>query len=112
MSEKCKQLHQWFNNLERFSFPFDKRKIPRNGIYILFEKGETALGMDRIVRIGTHTGENKLRSRLKEHFINENKDRSVFRKNIGRALLNRVKDPFLAQWEIDLTSRGAREKIV
>jgi len=79
MSEKCKQLHQWFNNLERISFPFDDRKIPRNGIYILFEKGETAHGMDRVVRIGTHTGKNQLRSRLKQHFIKENKDRSIFR---------------------------------
>jgi hypothetical protein len=65
MSEKCKQLHQWFNNLERISFPFDERKISRNGIYILFEKVETAHGMDRIVRIGTHTGKNQLKSRLK-----------------------------------------------
>ncbi|MGB9940119.1 hypothetical protein [Methanosarcina sp.] len=110
MSEKCKQLHQWFNNLERMSFPFDERKIPRNGIYILFEKGETAHGMGRIVRIGTHTGKNQLRSRLKQHFIKENKDRSIFRKNIGRALLNRDKDPFLDQWEIDLTSRKAKEE--
>lgn len=110
MSEKCKQLHQWFNNLERISFPFDERKIPRNGIYILFEKGETAHGMDRIVRIGTHTGKNQLRSRLKQHFIKEDKDRSIFRKNIGRSLLNRGKDPFLEQWEIDLTSREAKEK--
>ena len=110
MSEKCKQLHQWFNNLERISFPFDKRKIPRNGVYILFERGETAHGMDRIVRIGTHTGKNQLRSRLKQHFINENKDRSIFRKNIGRALLNRGKDPFLDQWEIDLTTRKAKEE--
>ena len=110
MSEKCKQLHQWFNNLERISFPFDERKIPRNGIYILFEKGETAHGMDRIVRIETHTGKNQLRSRLKQHFINENKDRSIFRKNIGRALLNRVEDPFLDQWEVDLTTRKAKEE--
>lgn len=110
MSEKCKQLHQWFNNLERISFPFDERKIPRNGIYILFENGEIAHGMDRIVRIGTHKGKNRLRSRLKQHFIKENKDLSVFRKNIGRALLNRDKDPFLDQWEIDLTSRKAKEK--
>ncbi|AKB28095.1 hypothetical protein MSSIT_1376 [Methanosarcina siciliae T4/M] len=110
MSEKCKQLHQWFNNLERISFPFDERKIPRNGIYILFEKGETAHGMDRVVRIGTHTGKNQLRSRLKQHFIKENKDRSIFRKNIGRALLNRDKDPFLDQWEIDLTSRKAKKE--
>jgi hypothetical protein len=110
MSEKCKQLHQWFNNLERISFPFDERKISRNGIYILFERGETAHGMDRIVRIGTHTGKNQLRSRLKQHFIKENKDRSVFRKNIGRALLNRDKDPFLEQWEIDLTTKKAKEE--
>ncbi|AKB36312.1 hypothetical protein MSSAC_1722 [Methanosarcina siciliae C2J] len=110
MSEKCKQLHQWFNNLERISFPFDDRKIPRNGIYILFEKGETAHGMDRVVRIGTHKGKNQLRSRLKQHFIKENKDRSIFWKNIGRALLNRDKDPFLDQWEIDLTSRKAKKE--
>ncbi len=110
MSEKCKQLHQWFNNLERINFPFDERKIPRDGIYILFEKGETAHNMDRIVRIGTHTGKNQLRSRLKQHFINENKDRSVFRKNIGRAILNRDEDPFIKQWEIDLTTRKAKEE--
>ncbi|AKB52183.1 hypothetical protein MSBRW_2930 [Methanosarcina barkeri str. Wiesmoor] len=110
MSEKCKQLHQWFNNLERINFPFDERKIPHNGIYILFENGEIAHGMDRIVRIGTHKGKNRLRSRLKQHFIKENKDLSVFRKNIGRALLNRDKDPFLDQWEINLTSKETKEK--
>lgn len=110
MSEKCKQLHQWFNNLEKMNFPFDDRKIPHNGIYILFEKGESAHKTDRIVRIGTHTGKNQLRSRLKQHFIKENKDRSIFRKNIGRALLNRDKDPFLDQWELDLTSRRAKEE--
>lgn len=110
MSEKCKQLHQWFNNLERINFPFDESKIPSNGIYILFEKGETAHNMDRIVRIGTHTGKNQLRSRLKQHFINENKDRSVFRKNIGRAILNRDEDPFLKEWEIDFSTRKAKEE--
>jgi hypothetical protein len=110
MSEKCRQLHEWFNILERMTFPFDERKIPRNGIYILFEKGENAHGVDRIVRIGTHTGKNQLRSRLKQHFIKKNKDRSIFRKNIGRALLNKDKDPFLGKWEIDLTIRKAKEE--
>ncbi|BAW30547.1 hypothetical protein SAMN02910340_00611 [Methanosarcina thermophila] len=110
MSENCKQLHRWFNNLEKMNFPFDDKKILHNGIYILFEKGETAHNTDRIVRIGTHTGKNQLRSRLKQHFIKENKDRSIFRKNIGRALLNRDKDPFLDQWELDLTSRRAKEE--
>jgi len=62
------------------------------------------------VRVGTHTGENQLRSRLKQHFINENKDRSIFRKNIGRAILNRENDPFLQQWNWDLTTRKAKDR--
>jgi hypothetical protein len=110
MSEKCKLLHQLFNNLERTNFPFDEKKIPLNGIYILFEKGEIAHNIDRIVRIGTHTGKDQLRSRLKQHFINENKDRSIFRKNIGRALLKKDKDSFIEQWEIDLTSNKVKEE--
>ncbi len=50
-------------------------------------------------------------SRLKQHFLQENKDRSIFRKNIGRALLNQTKDPFREQWEWDLTTREARERL-
>jgi len=110
VSEICQQLHGLFNSLLRHRFPFDELAIPRNGIYILFEKGEQAHGVDRIVRVGTHTGENKLRSRLKQHFVNENKDRSIFRKNIGRAMLQRAEDPFLEQWNWDLTTRKARER--
>jgi len=37
------------------------------------------------------------------------KDRSIFRKNIGRALLNRAADPYLAVWEMDFTTRHSRE---
>ena len=110
MNESCSKLHQWFNGMKRLKFPFDESKIPLNGIYILFEKGERAHGADRIVRIGTHTGENQLRSRLWQHFVNENKDRSIFRKNIGRALLNKNKDPFLKSWEIDLTPKKSKDK--
>ena len=76
----------------------------------MFEHGEKGHGFDRIVRIGTHTGNDQLRSRLKQHFIMENKDRSIFRKNIGRAILNREKDPFLKYWEIDLTTKEAKDK--
>jgi hypothetical protein len=110
MSEKCKKLHQLLNGLKRREFPFNEEEIPLNGIYLLFEKGEAGHGADRIVRIGTHTGKDQLRSRLRQHFINENKDRSIFRKNIGRAILNKNKDPFLKYWEIDLTPRAAKEK--
>jgi len=85
-------------------------KIPKNGLYVLFENGEYGHGTNRIVRIGTHTGNNQLPSRLQQHFMRENKDRSIFRKNIGRALLNKAKDPYLAIWELDLTTREAKKK--
>ena len=110
MSEICHRLHHLFNSLPRHRFPFDDVEIPRNGIYVLFEEGERAHGVDRIVRVGTHTGDNQLRSRLKQHFVNENKDRSIFRKNIGRTILYRDNDPFLEQWEWDLTSKKAKER--
>ena len=109
MSNNCNKIHQWLNDLKKLSFPFSEEDIPLNGIYILFEKGETAHNTNRLVRVGTHTGNNQLRSRLRQHFINENKDRSIFRKNIGRALLSKDKDPFLEKWEIDLTSKKTRE---
>jgi len=112
MSKKCSVLHKIFNKMPRFGFPFDSKKIPFNGIYVLFEKGENAHNADRIVRVGTHTGENQLLSRLFQHFINKNKDRSIFRKNIGRAILNRNRDPFLKEWELDLTTRKAKNKFL
>lgn len=105
----CTSLHEWVHTLPECRFPFDDARIPRNGIYFLFEEGEYAHGDRRIVRIGTHTGEGQLLSRLKQHFLVANKDRSIFRKNIGRALLARDGDPFLSDWELDLTSRIARD---
>ncbi|MBE7671626.1 hypothetical protein F7647_11220 [Tenacibaculum piscium] len=110
MSEICKEIHGIFNELKEYSFPFNEKEIPKNGIYILFEKGEKFSDFKRIVRVGTHTGNNQLQSRLKQHFVKENKDRSIFRKNIGRALLNSENDSFLKQWELDLTTRENKEK--
>lgn len=109
MREICASLHSLFNELERFAFPFATERIPGNGIYILFETGEQAHGVDRIVRVGTHTGGDQLRSRLQQHFVKENKDRSIFRKHIGRAILHRAEDPFLEQWNWDLTTRRAKD---
>lgn len=110
MSKICGQLHLLFSSKRIFQFPFNPSQIPNNGIYILFEDGEFAHGTRRIVRVGTHTGKNQLRSRLRQHFIQENKDRSIFRKNIGRAFLKKANDSFLGQWELDLTTRAAKEK--
>jgi len=110
LSKFCSISHIWFNQMEMLKVPFNVTQIPLDGIYILFEKGEYAHGGQRIVRIGTHTGNNQLRSRLNQHFIQENKDRSIFRKNIGRALLSKAKDPFVADWNIDLTSSKAKQR--
>lgn len=109
MSTECTKIHEITNSLERHGFPFDETRIPLNGIYVLFQKGEKAHGQDRIVRIGTHTGDNQLCPRLKQHFLSEKKDRSIFRKNIGRALLKKQNDPFLQFWELDLTTRKAKD---
>ncbi|MBS3141551.1 hypothetical protein J4405_05415 [Candidatus Woesearchaeota archaeon] len=108
MSNTCNHLHNLFNSLPKHKFPFNINEIPLNGIYILFEKNELAHNTNRIVRIGTHTGNNQLISRLNQHFVNENKDRSIFRKNIGRALLNKNNDSFLKSWELDLTTKASR----
>jgi hypothetical protein len=110
MNSYCHLLHEWFNAQRKFSFPFYSNEIPQNGIYILFEKGEVAHYANRIVRVGSHTGKDQLPKRVNEHFLREHKDRSIFRKNIGRAILNKNHDPFLKDWQIDLTSRSARQQ--
>jgi hypothetical protein len=110
MNNLCHRLHQRFNSLEIYRFPFNKEEIPSDGIYILFESEEHAHGTNRIVRVGTHTGDKQLRSRLYQHFVKENKDRSIFRKNIGRTILRKSNDDFLRIWEIDLTTSEAKRK--
>ena len=110
LRDPCGTIHEWFNQLRKHHFPFQSKTIPQNGIYILFQDGEAAHGTNRIVRVGTHTGDRQLRSRLRQHFVKENKDRSIFRKNIGRCLLNAKRDAFLECWNFDLTSRASREK--
>lgn len=100
------------NRKRRFNFPFEAQKsiLPKNGIYIIFENGEMFNDLDRIVRVGTHTGDNQLFSRLKQHFVEENKNRSILRKNIGRCLLNKNGSPYLPLWELDITSREEKER--
>lgn len=108
MSDVCNRLHGLVASAPRFSFPFDPKGIPKDGIYVLFEERESGHSANRIVRVGTHTGAKQLPSRLRQHFILDNKDRSIFRKNIGRALLHRDHDQFIEQWELDLTTRAVR----
>ena len=93
-NEKCAHLHQLFNTLERRRF--EKAEIDglgfTNGIYVIFEKGEEAHDVDRIVRIGTTTGQKStLADRLNEHY--ENEGRSVFRNNVALCILQKNGDP-------------------
>lgn len=112
MSDLCDQIHELLNSRRRFRFPFesDINQIPQNGIYVIFEAGEAYKGWDRIVRIGSHTGNNQLRSRLYQHFVKENKNRSIFRKNIGRCFLNLELSPYASIWELDTTSTADKIK--
>ena len=105
-------LHELFNQQRRFRFPFAQQasEIPKNGIYVIFENGEKFHRFDRIVRVGTHTGDGQLRSRLNQHFVKENKNRSIFRKNIGRCMLNEENSNYLDRWELDTTSRADKER--
>jgi len=95
-------IHQFFNDQTRFEFPYDNKEIKQitdsNGIYVLFEKGEKYLGMDRIVRIGSHDGKDRLVKRLGNHFKSKNQRRSVFRKHIGRSFLNQSEDDYIDSW--------------
>ncbi len=106
------RLHRLFNEQRRYYFPFDQheKEIPENGIYVIFENGEKFGELDRIVRIGTHTGDRQLRSRLNQHFVKENKNRSIFRKNIGRCILNKDKSYYLPLWELERTARADKER--
>jgi len=110
MTENCAHLHEVVRKLPRLKAGFDPADIPKNGIYFLFETGEFSHAGERIVRVGTHTGQNNLSARLMEHLYAKNKDRSVFRKHIGRCLLRRDNHSYTQCWEYDLTKRAERNK--
>ncbi len=105
MANLCEQLHHLVMKGKRYDFIAGYSGIPKNGIYILFENGEVAHNCDRIVRVGTHNGDNRLRNRIVEHFEKENKNRSIFRKNIGRCFLKQDNDPYLDIWDLDTTTK-------
>jgi hypothetical protein len=119
---QCAWLQSQLETLPPVGYPLDLNRLPRDGIYFFYEAGEAwGHGGDRprIVRIGTHKDGN-FRSRVSEHFgLGKEraahldrpslKDRSIFRKNLGRALLNGRGDPYLEVWDLDLTTRAARE---
>ena len=124
MSEKCRWLHEQLEQLPFIKYPFNLEELPEDGIYFFYEQGEIwghGGRKPRIVRVGTSKNGN-FRKRISEHFLFvESKmnfdstkpaprERSIFRKNIGRALLNLRHDDYLKIWEIDFTSHKSRRE--
>lgn len=123
MSEKCRWLHEQLERLRTVKhLNLDLKTLPENGIYFFYEESEIwGHGGDkpRIVRVGTHRDGN-FRNRIAEHYlINETKmdfdknkpkpsDRSIFRKNIGRALLNKNEDDYLETFQVLLPKEHDR----
>lgn len=122
-SNSCEWLHGELRQLPIVRFPFELGDLPENGVYFFYEEGETwghGGNEARITRIGT-SREGNFRSRIAEHYLlDESKmnfdinrpaphERSIFRKNIGRALLNRQKDDYIKVWELDFTTREKSE---
>ncbi len=116
MTALCKALHEAFTRLPQWDWTKRIELIPDSGVYLVYEVGERwGHGGDyqRVVRIGSHTGQGRLRSRIAEHLMlgrgeirwdasrPKPSDRSIFRKNIGRALLASRKDPYIRVWEYD-----------
>lgn len=101
MIVNCKDLHDRVRRAVRFAHPdyqvppanikeicSDFKKIPKNGVYIMFENGETAHPCDlneRIVRIGISEQPDRLPRRLKSHY----NGKSIFRKHIRTAIAER-----------------------
>jgi len=125
MSDTCRWLHEILIDLPLVQHPFDIEKLPNNGVYFFYEKGELyghgSKKKPRIIRVGTHR-EGNFKSRMKDHFLfSESKmnfdktqspphDRSIFRTNLGRAILNKEKNDYLKIWNIDFTTRKNREE--
>ena len=113
MSDLYNYIHEYFNQQPRVTFPYDNKALKEitdsNGLYVLFEKGETYNGLDRIVRIGSHDGNNRLIKRLNNHFKSTNHRLSVFRKHIGRCFLNINHDVYLDNWNRPFKSKVEKE---
>lgn len=115
---KCKKqmttynkLTTLFNEAKRHKHPYEESEISKNGIYIMFEKGETHSNFDRVVRIGSHTGQNRLFDRIDEHYIGDDHRNSIFRKHLGRCFLTIDKrTDYIKCWDLKTKKREDKAK--
>lgn len=123
MSDRCKALHEIVDKCLEYRYPINMGKLPHNGIYFFYERGEMwghGDNMSRIVHVGTHRNGN-FQSRIMDHYTPDTKmsfdvqkpaphDRSILRKNIGKAILNRDNSDYLPVWNVDFTTMEKRKR--
>jgi hypothetical protein len=124
MNDICQRIHLILESAPLIRYPFNLETLPSEAIYVMHEDGETWGHGDnspRIVQIGTQRDGN-FAARLAQHFVLDEgkmdfdgqssgpKDRSILRKTIGRALLNKASDPYLEMWNRDFTEKTPRER--
>ncbi len=102
-------LYDLIQHLPKRDWRVASGELPRNGIYLFFERGEMVeVGgrtCERIVRVGTHKKDGRFRSRIRDHYgpyssLGGSRKGSVFRKHLGGALLRRtdLEDVRLDNW--------------
>ncbi len=100
-----------FNREKRHRFPYKENEIAKNGIYIMFENAEKHGNIDRVVRIGSHTGPNRLFARIDEHYIGNDHRDSIFRKHLGRCFLTiDNQSDYIKYWDFLIKKREDKAK--
>ncbi|MGL6173972.1 MAG: DUF6884 domain-containing protein [Cellulosilyticaceae bacterium] len=101
----ARDLHRILKGLKTYNYT-NIEDIPfNNGLYIMVDKNEDFKGYNRIVRVGTHRGAGRLKGRLKQHFLTEDKNASILRKTIGSAMLNKYNDEYLRVWDVNIRNK-------
>lgn len=116
-TEKLQRVYELLALLPRYHHTAPRAELPDDGVYVFYERGQTARlddwTVDRVTRIGTHRADGNFPGRIRQHYGNKtnlsgNKNASVFRKHVGGALL-RKQDPHDARIEPWLTQGGKRD---
>lgn len=94
-------IEKLFNKIDRYEFPFNKSKISKNGLFVLFEKSEKFRNMDRIVYVGSNIKKDRLIKMLNYIFKEGNRENTTLRRNIGTCLLNKGDEKLFKKFGID-----------
>lgn len=118
--ENCKKAECFYeiaNRLKRYRLTHKYSDLPENlpkwGICLLFENGETAYGGDKITYVSFNRNDNNVEKRMSDHFVmgNVRGRRSSFRNHIACALIAKNKKQFGSDYQnlFDLWSGNAEK---